>query len=229
MTSLSELQERAGIKFKDESLLLRALTHRSYINEHPEGALDNERLEFLGDAVLAFEIASMVYHRFPEMQEGDLTRLRASLVQTKQLAKFAQMFDIGNAVRLGKGEMKSGGQTREALLCDAFEAVIGALYVDQGINEVRQFIEKWFLPLANELTNKQVVLDAKSYLQEWAQENFGETPYYITVDEAGRDHEKVFTVEVRIGKETHGVGKGLNKQTAEQEAAKEALSKAGVI
>ncbi len=229
MTPINILQERAGFHFEDESLLRRALTHRSYLNEHPEVTLDNERLEFLGDAVLAFLIASMLYNRFPEMQEGQLTRLRSSLVRTEQLAVFAQQWELGSVMHLGKGEIKGGGQTRLPLLCDAFEAVIGAIYLDQGITKTREFVEKLFWPVALELVREQALVDAKSFLQEWVQEHFNQTPYYVTTGATGPDHEKLFTVEIRLGDETHGVGTGNTKQAAEQEAAKNALKKFGVI
>ena len=214
MTPITTLQERAGFQFKDESLLRRALTHRSYLNEHPGVTLDNERLEFLGDAVLAFLIASMLYNRFPEMEEGQLTRLRSSLVRTEQLAAFAQQWELGSVMHLGKGEIKGGGQTRLPLLCDAFEAVIGAMYLDQGIVKTREFVEKLFLPVASELMREQALLDPKSFLQEWVQERFNQTPYYVTTAAIGPDHEKIFTVEIRLGEDAHGVGAGNTKQAA---------------
>ena len=229
MTTITTLQERAGFQFKDESLLRRALTHRSYINEHPDVSFDNERLEFLGDVILSFVITTMLYNRFPEMQEGQLTRLRSSLVRTEQLATFAQEWELGTVMHLGKGEIKGGGQTRVPLLCDAFEAVIGAMYLDRGIVKTQEFLEKLFLPVAAELIHEQATVDAKSFLQEWAQEHFNQTPYYVTTHTTGPDHEKIFTVEVRIREETHGVGTGNTKQTAEQEAARNALKKFGVL
>lgn len=229
MTTITTLQERAGFQFEDESLLQRALTHRSYLNEHPDVTLDNERLEFLGDAVLAFLIASMLYNRFPEMQEGQLTRLRSSLVRTEQLAAFAQQWELGSVMHLGKGEIKGGGQTRLPLLCDAFEAVVGAIYLDQGITKTREFVEKLFWPVALEMVHEQALVDSKSFLQEWVQEHFNQTPYYVTTGATGPDHEKMFTVEMRLGEETHGVGTGNTKQAAEQEAAKKALKKFGAI
>lgn len=229
MTTLPELQKRAGFQFKDEGLLRRALTHRSYINEHPDVNFDNERLEFLGDVVLSFVITTMLYNRFPEMQEGQLTRLRSSLVRTEQLAAFAQEWELGTVMHLGKGEIKGGGQSRVPLLCDAFEAVIGAMYLDQGIVKTQEFLEKLFLPLAAGLIHEQATVDAKSFLQEWAQEHFNQTPYYVTTQATGPDHEKIFTVEMRLGDEAHGVGTGNTKQAAEQEAAKSALKKFGAI
>ena len=229
MTTLTALQERIGFQFKNESLLQRALTHRSYLNEHADVTLDNERLEFLGDAVLAFLIASLLYQRYPEMQEGQLTRLRSSLVRTEQLAFFAQQWELGSVLHLGKGEIKSGGQTRLPLLCDTFEAVIGAMYLDQGIDMTRELVEKLFSPVATEIVREQAILDSKSFLQEWVQEYLNQTPYYVTTQATGPDHEKMFTVEVRLGDETHGIGTGNTKQAAEQEAAKNALKKFGAL
>lgn len=137
--SPQELANRLGLKFKDWLLLSRALTHRSYLNEHPEAIEDNERLEFLGDAVLDFLVAVWLYHRYPEMPEGDLTRMRSALVHTEQLAEFARRIGLGRALRLGRGEAQAGGRDRPSLLCDTFEALIGAIYLDQGLKPSRRF------------------------------------------------------------------------------------------
>src|SRR5512139_1138569 len=203
--------------FRDPSLLQRALTHRSYLNEHPEAMEDNERLEFLGDAVLDFVTGAFLYHRYPELQEGRLTRLRAALVRTEQLAVFAQAVGLGPLVRLGRGE--EAGRTRPALLCAAFEAVIGAYFLDAGIGAVRAYVEPLFQPAAEHILSAEKDTDAKSLLQEWAQARRGQTPRYNTLAATGPDHEKKFTVEVRIGEEVFGVGEGPNKQAAAQAAA----------
>ena len=210
--------------FQDSSLLLRALTHRSYINEHQEELEDNERLEFLGDAALDFITGSFLYHRYPEMQEGRLTRLRAALVCTEQLAAFAEQLNIGPLIRLGKGE--EGGRQRPTLLCATFEAVIGAYFLDAGIEAVRAYVEPLFQPAAEQILRTEKDTDAKSLLQEWAQAQRGQTPRYNTLSAPGPDHEKTFTVEVRIGEEVFGVGTGSNKQAAAQAAAQAGLKKA---
>jgi ribonuclease III len=209
--------------FRDPSLLRRALTHRSYINEHPEEIEDNERLEFLGDAVLDFLSGAFLYHRYPEMQEGRLTRLRAALVRTEHLAVFAQAVELGPLIRLGRGE--ETGRSRPTLLCATFEAVIGAYFLDAGIEAVRAYVEPLFRPAAEQILRAEKDTDAKSLLQEWAQGRRGQTPRYNTLAATGPDHEKTFTVEVRIGDEFFGVGTGANKQTAAQAAARAGLKK----
>ncbi len=213
--------------FRNPALLHRALTHRSYLNEHAEALEDNERLEFLGDAVLDFITGAYLYHRYPEMQEGRLTRLRAALVRTEQLAAFAEAFGLAPLVRLGKGE--ESGRQRPALLCAAFEAVTGAYFLDSGVEAVRAFVEPLFGPAADEILRAETDRDAKSLLQEWAQAKRGQTPRYYTVSATGPDHQKTFTVEVRIGDEVYGTGTGPNKQVAAQAAAKAALKKAEQI
>jgi ribonuclease-3 len=210
--------------FRDPSLLQRALTHRSYVNEHPEEPEDNERLEFLGDAVLDFVTGSFLYHRFPEMQEGRLTRLRAALVRTEQLAVFSQAVGLGPLIRLGRGE--ETGRARPTLLCATFEAVIGAYFLDAGVEAVRAYVEPLFQPAAEQILRTEKDTDARSLLQEWAQARRRQTPHYNTLAATGPDHEKTFTVEVRIGEEVFGVGTGSNKQAAAQAAAQAALKKA---
>ena len=208
----------------DPSLLRRALTHRSYVNEHPEEVEDNERLEFLGDAVLDFVTGAFLYHRYPEMQEGRLTRLRAALVRTEQLALFAQAVELGPLIRLGRGEEM--GRSRPTLLCDTFEAVIGAYFLDAGIEAVRAYVEPLFKLTAEKILRAEEDTDARSLLQEWAQARNGLTPSYNTLEATGPDHEKTFTVEVRVGDAVFGVGTGSNKQAAAKAAAQAALKKA---
>jgi ribonuclease-3 len=223
MSELMRVQDRLGIRFDDLSLLQRALTHRSYLNEHPEHALeDNERLEFLGDAVLDFVAGAWLYHRFPELDEGYLTRLRAGLVRTETLAGFAQEFELGGALLLGRGEDESGGRTRRKNLCGAFEAVIGAYYLDKGMDAIQQFVEPLLSPALDSLM-KSYDKDAKSRFQEWSQATFGETPVYKTVESRGPDHAKEFTVAVIIGTTEAGRGTGNSKQSAAQAAAQHAL------
>ena len=224
MSELQHIQDRLGVHFADLSLLQRALTHRSYANEHPEHALeDNERLEFLGDAVLDFVAGEYLYHRFPEMDEGQLTRLRAGLVRTETLARFAQKFGLGRALLLGRGEAESGGRARAKNLCGAFEALIGAMYLDQGLDVVHNLMEPLFTPAVEDILNRAADKDAKSLLQEWSQATLGKTPSYRTVASEGPDHAKRFTVEVVIGGRVYGTGHGHSKQAAAQAAARQAL------
>ena len=212
-------------EFRDPSLLVRALTHRSYLNEHPDVFEDNERLEFLGDAVLDFLAAALLYNRLPEMREGRLTRLRAALVRTEQLAALAVQVGLGEHVRLGKGEEEGGGRRRRTLLCDTFEAVVGAYFLDSGIEAVRAFIEPLFQPVLDEVLPAEMDNDAKSRLQEWAQAEHGVTPRYEIVDDSGPDHERTFTAEVFVGEASWGQGRGSSKRAAEQAAAVEALKR----
>jgi len=217
---------KIGLVFKDLSLLRRALTHRSYVNEHPDVLEDNERLEFLGDAVLDFLTGSWLYNRFPEMNEGQLTCLRSALVRTEQLASFAQELQLGEAMLLGRGEETTGGRERLALLCAAFEALIGALYLDSGLNSVTEFLEPRLEVATDAVLEDESLLDARSLLQIWAQAEIGETPRYRTVDSQGPDHAREFVVEVMVGSKLLGRGRGHSKQEAAQHAAAEALAQA---
>ncbi|NDJ77592.1 MAG: ribonuclease III [Chloroflexi bacterium] len=222
---INKTQQQIGITFADLSLLQRALTHRSYLNEHPEHVLeDNERLEFLGDAVLDFIAGSLLYHRFPEMDEGRLTRLRAALVRTETLARFASRFHLGEALLLGRGEDESGGRNRQKNLCGAFEALVGALYLDQGMDAALAFAEPLLAGALEGIMRRSTDKDAKSLLQEWSQATLSITPSYRTVRSQGPDHAKEFTVEVLIGQRVCGEGVGHSKQTAAQFAARNALT-----
>lgn len=225
MSDLKKVQDRLRVTFGDLSLLQRALTHRSYLNEHPEHVLeDNERLEFLGDAVLDFIAGAWLYHRFPEMDEGRLTRLRAGLVRTETLGGFAQRFRLGDALLLGRGEDESGGRMRVKNLCGAFEALIGAMYLDLGMERVQEFVEPLLAPALDDILNRSADKDAKSLFQEWSQAALGQTPIYRTVASQGPDHAKEFTVAVIIGAMEIGRGVGHSKQTAAQAAAQHALA-----
>jgi len=199
------------------------LTHRSYLNEHPDAVEDNERLEFLGDAVLDFLVGAWLYNRFPEMHEGDLTRLRSALVRTEQLSEFASKQNFGAALRLGRGEALAGGRKRMALLCATFEAVIGALYLDSGLQAVSDYIEPLLEPGANQILLSNRDMDAKSLLQELVQAKGFGPPKYITVAASGPEHRKIFEVEVLVNDRVLGRGKGANKQSAAQQAAQQAL------
>ena len=224
-----ELARRLGLPFNDWLLLSRALTHRSYLNEHSEALEDNERLEFLGDAVLDFIVGAWLYNRYPEMAEGDLTRMRSALVYTEQLAEFARKLDMGNAMRLGRGESAAGGRDRSALLCDTFEAVIGALYLDAGINGVLKFISPLLEQASEEILIKRKTEDPKSMLQEWAQSEGYNAPLYQTRGAVGPDHSKQFEVDAMVNGRIYGSGTGHSKQAAAKSAARDALRKLGLL
>ncbi len=218
-----DFARRQGLPFTSFLLLSRALTHRSFLNEHPEAIEDNERLEFLGDAVLDFLVGAWLYNRFPEMKEGDLTRLRSALVRTEQLAEFAKLIDLGAVMRLGRGESQAGGNQRTALLCATFEALVGALYLDSGLDAVRHFVEPLLEPVADQIILSHRDQDPKSVLQELVQANGFGPPLYRTVSASGPEHEKTFEVEVLINNQVYGHGAGHSKQAAAKLAASAAL------
>ncbi|GAB4435695.1 MAG: ribonuclease III [Anaerolineae bacterium] len=224
MPELATIEAALGLNFIDKTLLRRALTHRSYLNENPDYPLeDNERLEFLGDAVLDFITGEHLYHHFPEMPEGRLTNLRSALVRTESLAGFAASLNLGEHLFLGRGEDDSGGRRRPAILCDAYEALIGALYLDQGIEITRNFALAHLTPALEAVLASDSEKDPKSQLQEITQSEYQLTPTYRTVKEEGPDHAKEFTIEAVIGNRAYGTGKGFSKQNAAQAAAQAAL------
>ncbi len=227
MDDLQELETRLDLQFKDKSLLSRAMTHRSFLNENPGLALeDNERLEFLGDAALDFLVGAYLYNRFPEMREGELTSLRAALVRTETLADFSRSLEIGRFLRLGAGEADSGGRDRTPILCAAFEALSGAVYLDQGIDAVWMIAEPLIRPALTTILDDSLHIDAKSEFQVWAQAQFNITPRYTVVGSSGPDHAKTFTVQVMVGDKIWGEGDGSSKQSAQQAAARDALRQA---
>lgn len=224
MPDPSDFEATSGLSFRDHSLLQRALTHRSYLNEHPEFALeDNERLEFLGDAVLDFFIGEYLYHRFPEMREGRLTSLRAALVREETLARFAKALQLGDYLLMGHGEVESNGRERPATLCATFEALTGALYLDQGMEAVDKFLRRIIEPETARILTYDLDKDPKSLLQELGQGELQLTPTYRTVAVRGPDHAKEFTVEALIGGRVYGRGTGRSKRAAAQNAARQAL------
>jgi ribonuclease III len=226
MNDYTQLEDELGIEFRDKSLLQRALTHRSYLNEHPEFPLeDNERLEFLGDAVLDFVTGEYLYHRFPELREGLLTSLRSVLVRRDTLARFARELGLGEYLLMGHGEIETGGRNRAATLCAAFEALVGALYLDQGLASVDKLLAPLVAPEVVRTLKDRSLKDAKSLLQELAQARTHQTPRYRTIAETGPDHAKEFTVQVTISGKVYGEGYGSNKQQAAQAAAQEALDR----
>jgi ribonuclease-3 len=212
-----------GLDFRSLRLLSRSLTHRSYINEHPEALEDNERLEFLGDAVLDFLVGAWLYNRFPEMGEGFLTRMRAALVGNQQLALFARQLGLGVVMRLGRGEAEAGGRDRDPLLGSTFEALVGALYLDQGVQAVSHYVEPLLEEASEQILAGNRDKDPKSLLQEWAQGHGFGPPAYITISAQGPDHEKIFEIEVRVGGEIYGRGYGRSKAQAAKAAATVAM------
>src|SRR5579859_1518986 len=212
-----QLEDILGIHFQNTKLLQMALTHRSYIYETAgEGQSSNERLEFLGDSILAMISADFLYHTFPHLTEGELTDVRAVLVRTETLAKFAQEINLGQFLLMGKGEQHTGGGPR--VTASAFEAVLGAIYLDQGVEVARHFMLPRLEPLAHTIVNKRLFKDNKSRFQELAQSHEGITPSYRLVSQEGPSHNREFTIEVLVGDQVAGRGQGRNKQAAEQEA-----------
>jgi len=220
---LRELEQRLGIEFRDRKLLAQAFTHSSYVNENRGKAMHNERLEFLGDAVLELCVSDYLYHRYPKRTEGELTKLRASIVCEPSLVDFAHALEFGSYVLLGKGEEITGGRSRPALLADVFEAFIGALYLDQGIAAVRSILDSVVYPTITHIEQPQFS-DYKTRLQEYVQQHaLGELEYRI-VDEQGPAHDKHFVSEVYMNGRDLGRGSGRTKKEAEQQAAAEALT-----
>jgi ribonuclease-3 len=222
------LQRALGHAFKDPRLLLEALTHRSYAFERPGPSVrPNERLEFLGDAVLQLISSDVLYASFPDASEGELSSLRAALVRASTLATFARDLPVGPYLRLGKGEEATGGRDRELLLASAFEAVLGALYLDGGDRAARQFVEPRLSAEVARAIAQQRIKDDKSRLQELAQGRLGVTPSYRVVEQSGLPHDRTFVVEVLLGDVVAARGKGRSKRQAEQAAAHSALEDEG--
>jgi len=224
MPAITKLTDALGAPFTDATLLQNALTHRSYVHEHYRATNEpNERLEFLGDSVLNMITAEYLYRTYPDYPEGQLTAMRAVLVRAATLAAWARHFNLGAYIKLGKGEERSGGRERDALLADTFEAVMAAIYLDQGLAAVRQVLLPLLETHAHTLEHGDVLQDSRSRLQERVQAERNQTPHYHTVSAEGPDHHRVFTVEVFAGEEQLGVGTGASKQAAAQEAARVAL------
>ena len=222
MTDIKKFQEVIGYHFHDEKLLRQALTHSSFANEkHLKKHSDNERLEFLGDAVLEIISSEFLYKEYPDKPEGELTKLRASIVCEPTLALCTKDIALGEYLLLGKGEDQTGGRGRKSILSDALEAVIGAIYLDGGFANAKEFIHRFVL---NNVEHMQLFYDSKTILQEIVQgdEHSGKLEY-VLVDESGPDHNKNYTVEARIGNKSYGCGEGHTKKAAEQEAAYQAI------
>ncbi len=221
---LSSMQQQLGLQFEQPELLREALTHASFVNENPtEAQTDNERLEFLGDAVFDLLVAEELFRRYPNAREGELTAMRAALVKTDTLAQVSHRIDLPSHLLLGRGEEASGGRSRPANLCATLEAVIGATYLDRGLAETRRVVRELLAEPLRSLEVAGETRDPKSILQEQIQGDLHRTPVYRTVSESGPDHAKEFVVEVAVGERVLGVGRGHNKQAAEQAAARDAL------
>jgi ribonuclease III len=219
-------EKKIGVVFNDKALLIKAFTHRSFLNENKGTDLEhNERLEFLGDAVLELAVTSFLYEKYPKRNEGDLTSFRAALVNTNTLSETADKLGFNEFLLLSRGEAKDTGRARQYILANSFEAVVGAIFLDLGYQEAYSFISKNIFPLIDVIVEGGTWTDAKSLFQEKAQEKFQFTPQYETIAEEGPDHDKVFTVAVKINNKIEAKGKGSSKQDAEQEAAREALAK----
>lgn len=222
---LENLQKSTKIKFSNQNLLKKALTHRSYLNESRKTQESNERLEFLGDAVLELIVSDYLYKNYTQVEEGKLTSYRSSIVNTKTLAKVAAQINLGEYLYLSKGEEEGGGRKNESLLADTFESLLGGVYLDQGLQKARFLVEKLLLPLLPSIIKNKAYIDYKSKLQEIVQEKMKVTPVYKVVKEIGPDHAKTFFIDCLAGEKTIGKGKGKNKQASEQQAAKAALEK----
>ncbi len=224
---MNDLQDKIGYHFKNLSLMSEALTHSSYANEHKSKHIKyNERLEFLGDAVLSIVVSDYIFKNCPQLPEGELTKLRASLVCEKSLFKFAKQIDLGSYMLLSKGERNNGGAERSSILADAFEALIAAIYIDGGFSAASKHILNFVIPEIKNTKNRKIN-DYKTTLQEIVQKNPGEMLEYVLVSESGPDHNKHFVSEVHLNSNVIGKGGGRSKKEAEQQAARQALELMG--
>lgn len=218
-----ELEKKTGYRFKDRHLLHQAMTHSSYSNERHWDKLEcNERLEFLGDAVLELVSSDFLYHKYPDRKEGELTKLRASMVCEPSLAYCAKDLSLEKYLLLGKGEEATGGRNRPSIISDAMEALIGAIYLDGGFTSAKEFVHRFIL---NDIEDKQLFFDSKTILQEIVQSEYKEGIRYEMIGESGPDHNKIFQYAVYIGEEKFGIGTGRTKKAAEQSAAYESILK----
>lgn len=224
MKDFSPLEKKLGLKFKNEDFLIQAFCHRSYLNENPKFYLgNNERLEFLGDAVLELVVTEYLFQKYPKKSEGELTNWRAALVNAKMLSKIAKDLDFNDFLLLSRGEAKELGKARQYILANTFESFIGSLYLDQGHKACQKFIEKYLIKELPRIIEKKLFRDAKSSFQEEAQERKGITPAYRVLEEWGPDHSKHFIIGVFLKEELAAKGEGSSKQEAEEKAAKNAL------
>jgi ribonuclease III len=218
--NLKDFQTKIKYSFKDEKKLFKALTHRSYLNEHRNEKLQsNETYEFLGDSILEFWISDKLFHQFPQFNEGELTNLRSLIVCTQNLALVSSSINLGNFVMLSKGEERHGGRTNQSILADTFESVLCSIYLDGGTVPAFKFLEKTLKSSISKLSSKQIYKDPKSLFQEIAQSKMGITPKYKTINESGPDHKKNFKMAVFIGEKLITTGNGNSKQKAEEDAS----------
>jgi ribonuclease-3 len=224
LNPINELKAKLNLSTGNDFLLSRALTHRSYINENRNAIEDNERLEFLGDAIISFVVAEWIYNKFPDKPEGSLTKLRSALVSTDQLAGFARQLELGKILNLGHGEDQAGGRERNAILCDAFEALIAAIYLDAGLDSVVKVMDEFISPTIDKIFIDHQDEDPKSKLQEWVQSQGLPSPRYVEIGATGPDHAKIFEMSVLINDQSVGIGIGSSKQIAEKLAAQKALA-----
>ena len=222
-----QLQNRIDVHFTDESLLTLAFIHKSFVNEHENEEGHNERLEFLGDAVLELAVTHFLYKNYPDQPEGQLTNWRSALVKGKNLARVSRALELGQYLLLSRGEELSGGREKDYILANTTEALIGAIYMDKGFEAANQFILKNIVIMLQEIIAQGLNVDAKSHVQELAQEKLSLTPTYELLSESGPDHDKVFEMGIYLGKELAGKGQGPSKQEAEQAAARSALKEKG--
>jgi ribonuclease-3 len=227
-TNLTKLQEILQVTFADAAVLLSAVTHRSYLNEHREAIWNhNERLEFLGDAVLELVVTAFLFEKYPEKPEGELTAVRAALVNTVSLAQASEKLGVNDYLLMSKGEAKDMGRARQYILANVFESCIGAIYLDQGYDVAADFIGRQLFAKTDEIVKKRLWQDAKSRFQELSQEHASVTPRYETLSQEGPDHDRTFTVGVYLKNELIADGKGAAKQEAEQQAAEHAIQAKG--
>jgi ribonuclease III len=228
MKDFSKFENKIGVSFKNKELLMQAFLHRSYLNENRGLKMEhNERLEFLGDAVLELAVTDFLYNKFPSKNEGDLTSYRAALVNTSTLSTVATGLSMNDYLLLSRGEARDTGRARQYILANTYESLIGAIYIDQGYGAAKDFISSTLLHLTDDIVKKRLWQDSKSYFQELAQEKGGVTPQYNTIEEKGPDHDKHFVVGVYLGAEMAAAGEGKSKQEAEQDAARKALEVKG--
>lgn len=226
MEIYNEIAKKIGVEFKDKRLLKAAFTHRSYLNENRgKGLKNNERLEFLGDAVLELIISSFLFTNYPDKTEGDLTSIRAAIVRTESLAEESRKLDIGQYLRMSKGEEDSGGKKKEYLLANLYEATLGAIYLEHGYKTCEDFVTRTLLKKVDKIVSQKLFIDPKTKIQELMQSKFKITPTYEIIGEDGPDHDKVFTVALLKGDKKLAIGHGHSKQKAEEDAAKNAIEK----
>jgi ribonuclease III len=224
MNKINDFEQKIGISFNNINTLKLALTHRSYVNEHKSVNEHNERLEFLGDAVLELIISDYLFKKYPKRPEGELTSFRAALVRTDSLANTSRELDIGKYLMLSKGEEDTGGRKKNYLLANAFEAIVGAIYIDKGYEQSRDFVLGYLIKKLEYIVKHRLDIDSKTKIQEVIQEKYKVTPIYEIVSEKGPDHEKTFTVVIKIEDNIIGKGTGMSKQKAEEKAAQKGLN-----